>query len=626
MNLYTDKWLALPDGRHYQGETLENSKIPHGLGIITLEDNNHFYVGEFAKGKRHGRGFMLTHKQWKAVEPVWVNGSYEEVMATAEFDSCGRVIHTEHVGHYEDRTVHHEEWIKDNDGVWADDNLIETSDPNALKRAPWKWAITLYDYDDYGHPIAKYSDVFTKHIADAEPDGCYSFNGRAYVTTFDDSHLLFCDRYGHVFKLGLDETHNYHRGEELHSVHLCLDESRYEKMFENMSFDELVTDALTFSPEMSDKAAKYFLRVFYYENSVFMLSDETIEMIRHAADAGNRYAQFAYGRYHSIKNIDKDSIATSMRYMLLAQENGLYDATAAIAEAWEFGDMGLVNRSKAKQLLLEALEHESDFAAIIQLKHLIFGHKGSTPQPQLAIDILRGLRDRDARAKMPSGIWLYNYALALNKLGKSDDASNYFAHASHMGVIKAWYDLATMKAEYNDDGILVNPSEFREALSEGAKHHNADCLSMLAAIEYDDFSNLSDEEQTEEYGAEIVSMCEKAYNWGGAYAAVMLGDIYYYGDLNQTEDNEMAWMWYARAALREETFAYEKMFDMVQEGYIDADQSFCDHLAINGTRLGSDKLLTETVKAYKQGRLTEYAAEIEQYYYPLVNSDDPGEE
>ena len=75
MNLYPQEWLALPDGRRYQGETIENSCIPHGLGIITLDDDQHFYVGEFAHGKRHGRGFTLTHKQWEAVEPVWVNGT-----------------------------------------------------------------------------------------------------------------------------------------------------------------------------------------------------------------------------------------------------------------------------------------------------------------------------------------------------------------------------------------------------------------------------------------------------------------------------------------------------------------------------------------------------------------------
>ena len=112
MRLEPEQWLTLPDGRRYQGETDEVTNMPDGLGIITCEDFNHFYVGEFRDGKRCGRGFLLTHEQWSAVEPVWVNGSYEEVMATAEFDSCGRVIHTDRVGHYENRNIQHEAWKK----------------------------------------------------------------------------------------------------------------------------------------------------------------------------------------------------------------------------------------------------------------------------------------------------------------------------------------------------------------------------------------------------------------------------------------------------------------------------------------------------------------------------------
>lgn len=622
MNLSPEKWLALPDGRRYQGETLADSLTPHGLGIITLCDYSHFYVGEFAHGKRHGRGFTLTHKQWNAVEPVWVKGTYEEIMATAMFDSCGRVIHCDNVGHYENHTVHHEQWIKECDGRWADDNFIEPADPDALKRAPWKWAMTLYGHNDNGGPIGKYSEAFIRHITDAEPDGEYSFNGRAYVTVFDDEHLLFCDRSGHVFKLGLDETHIYHRGQELHSVHLCLDEPRYGEMFENMCFDELITDALSFSTVMSEKTAKYFLRVFYLRTSVFMVSDESIALIKQAADAGNRYAQFAYGRYHVLRKVDENSGTLSLKYFQMAHEQGLYDATAAISQAWDYGYMGMVNRSTAQQLLLEALKHESDFAAIIQMKHLLFSHHGSTPQPKVALEVARGLRDRDAKACTPSSIWLYFIALAYNGLGNSDEARCFFAHSARMGVADAWYDIALMKAEYNDDGTVANLSEFRQALSEGTKHHNPDCLTMLAAIAQDEFPDLNDEERTDELAAEIIGMYEKSHSWGDACAAVLLGDIYYYGNLNQTENGQTAWMWYARAALWDNQQAYEKMYAMVHDHYIDADQSFCDHLALNGARLGSKKLLAETVMAYTHGRLTEFAAEIEQYYCPVFDSDD----
>lgn len=622
MNLQLEKWLELPDGRRYQGATNEVTNLPEGLGIITCEDYSHFYVGEFLDGKRNGRGFLLVHEQWSAVEPVWVNGTYEEVMATAEFDSCGRVIHTDRVGHYENRTVHHEAWKKESDGVWENDRFISPVASDALQKAPWKWAMTQYDCNHYGNPETDFRNAYTSHIADVTPDGSYSFNGSAYVTVYDDDHLLFCDRRGHVFTLGIDRSHSYMCGNECHSFHLCLDEPRYEKLFENTKFDELIHDALTFSPVMSEKAAKYFLRVFYLRSTVFMVSDDSIAMIKQAADAGNRYAQFAYGRYHVLKEVEENSGTISLKYFQMAQEQGLSDATAAIAQAWDCGDMGMVDRSKAQQLLLEAFEHKSDFAAVIQLKHLLFGHHGSKPQPQLALEIARLLRDRDAKSGTPSGIWLFYYALALNDLGKSDEACHYFAHAARMGVVDAWYDLALPKYRLDDDNKVIDPDSLKEALNEGIRHHCSDCLTMLAAIEYDEFSSLSDEQRSDELAAGIVSMYEKAYSWGDACGALMLGDIFFYGDINQEENDNTAFSWYAKAALWDNQQAYEKMFAMVHDHYIDVELSFSDNLALNGARLGSKKLLAETVMAYTHGRLTEYAAEIEQYYCPVFDSDD----
>ena len=64
------------------------------------------------------------------------------------------------------------------------------------------------------------------------------------------------------------------------------------------------------------------------------------------------------------------------------------------------------------------------------------------------------------------------------------------------------------------------------------------------------------------------------------------------------------------------------MFAMIHDHYIDAELSFVDNLALNGARLGSKKLLAETVMAYSHGHLTEYAAEIEKYYCPVFDSDD----
>ena len=70
----------------------------------------------------------------------------------------------------------------------------------------------------------------------------------------------------------------------------------------------------------------------------------------------------------------------------------------------------------------------------------------------------------------------------------------------------------------------------------------------------------------------------------------------------------------------------KKMYDMVR--CHDKDMLFTEHdlLALKGTRLGSRKLLNETVIAHTMGRLEEHAAEIEQYYDPIFDNEEEEEE
>ena len=618
MRLYPEKWQELPDGRRFRGEISQETNLPDGLGIVTCEDFNHFYVGEFRNGKRCGRGFLLHHEKWSALESVWVRGSYEEVMSTAEFDSCGRIIHVDNVGHYDKQTVYHEKWTKECDGIWDDDHQVSEISPNEIHKAPWKWAMTMYDYDCYGRQEVDLSRGFKNHISEAKSDGAYSFNGRAYVTVYDDSHLLFCDCHGHVFTLGLDETHSYidNYNKYFHCFHLCLDEPPYDELFEKARFDELITTAFSFSPTMSERAAKYFLRVFYLRPSIFMLSDSSIKLIRDAAERGNRYAQFAYGRIHYVKNCDSDSISQAEQYLTNAHEQGLYDATAALSLLWEFGDMGVVDRSKSQELLRDALEHESDFAAVIQLKRLLEGHHGSEPNPQLALEIALGLRHKDGESKTPSGIWLYYMALSYQGIGNADDAKQFFSYAANIGVVQAWFDVALSKSRYDDNGNIQNLDELQEAFREGINHHCPYCLYTYAEFDRIEYDSLSEDERSDESASSIISMYKRAYYWGSLNAAMAMGDAYFEGKLNLSVDYKNAWMWYAKAALGDCVDALEKMFAMVKDNLIEVSQSFADNLALRGARLDSKELIAETVKAYTSGRLTEYAREIEQYYLP----------
>lgn len=197
MNLHPDKWAVLPDGRHYQGDTDTSTMLPHGLGIIALDDS-HFYAGEFVGGKRHGRGFVIERTAEEREEEVWVNGTYEEVMATAHFDNAGRAISYDNVGHYERRKVRHVSWAKTHDGVWENDLPVSDANIKALHQAPWKWAVVECSVSQYCGSVPDVPSFYEAPIGELSAEGSIELNGKTFVTPYNEHSLLLCSSQGQI--------------------------------------------------------------------------------------------------------------------------------------------------------------------------------------------------------------------------------------------------------------------------------------------------------------------------------------------------------------------------------------------------------------------------------------------
>ena len=626
MILYTERWMQLPDGRRYQGECDETTHLPQGLGIIAL-DKDHFYVGEFKQGKRHGRGFIIYHEVYSRKEQVWVSGSYEEVMATAEFDSCGRVIHTDVVGHNEMRMVTNENWNKLQDGIWDDDNFISPVDLSPLKQNPWKWAETIYTHTDFYDNKPGYPSTYNNNISSARKDGSYSFNGKAFVTVYDDSHLMFCDRYGHVFILSDNEEYHYDvmwsdgTIRERRNFMLRINEPDYKMLLEKNQFDELIAYTLGASNDMTPKASTCFLRIFYFRNNIFKLSKESIKIIKQAAGYGNIYAQFAYGRYHIVVKPSPKSIEQSLQLFTVAHEKGLADATASLAEAWRYGDYQMVNHEKADQMLANAMEMQSEYAVVLRLKELIFGTAIKEGNAEEALKIAKSqLYDNPIQCKYNSA-WLYYIGLAYIKLGNEKSGEDFLGHATNSGFLDAWVDLAIHKGHPDENGEITDSVAYIDTLREGAKRGNSESRLFLAWKEIEEFNNLPSDQQTEQVANELITELEECYRHGSRAAAECLGDIYYNGYCLQSQDMDKAWEWYEKAAKWDLPSAYEKLYDMVYYHDKDLDLHEHDMLALKGARLGSRHLLDQTVIIHTYGRLGEYAEEIETYYDPIFDAE-----
>ena len=192
-------WGVCATGKRYRGKVDPATGLPDGLGILEIE-NDVYYVGELKQGKRQGRGFMLQLEDRSRDERYWYRYSYEQVMRTAEFDSCGRVVHTGPSGEW--RTGHVEEYtfVKEQDGQWKDDTFDCQVDSSVLSEPQWS-GYTLMQRDllltsgDY--PVDW--DSWCSELTKVEEGGILKINGYAhFVTPYDDDRLLVLDYYAHA--------------------------------------------------------------------------------------------------------------------------------------------------------------------------------------------------------------------------------------------------------------------------------------------------------------------------------------------------------------------------------------------------------------------------------------------
>ena len=620
MNLHPDKWALLPDGRHYQGDTDTSTMLPHGLGIIALDDS-HFYAGEFVGGKRHGRGFVIERTAEEREEEVWVNGTYEEVMATAHFDNAGRAISYDNVGRYERRKVLHVSWAKTHDGVWENDLPVSDANIKALHQAPWKWAVAECSVSQYCGSVPDVPSFYEAPIGELSAEGSIELNGKTFVTPYNEHSLLLCSSQGHVFVLAPGDNkqffNRYSNGNpsEYFSYTLRLEAPSYALLMSQCRFDDLVQTALT---DDSEAAQIYLSRVFYTRCSIFMLSPDTIEQVKQAADKGNACAQFAYGRHLIVTNPNEQSKELSLEYFGKAQQQGLPDAIAAISEAWRYGDFGIVDHSKAKQAVNQALQLRSEYAAFSQLKTMVLGDDDQLEKALIVIDALIEL---NAQREMPFALWHYFKGVAHCTMGDIEEAEKHLTFACNQGNIDAWLERAVNAGGFDENGDIADNEAYIKALREGAEHHNPECRTLLAWDAILQFDEHPSQERTPQLAQTIIDELQQCTRYGSKTACELLCDIYLNGWLQLSPDVDLAWRWYAQSAIWHCDTAYEKMYEMVHDHLKDVEQDFSDMLAISGARLGSKRLLAATVIAYTHGRLTEYASEIEQYYEPIF--DDP---
>lgn len=94
------------------------------------------------------------------------------------------------------------------------------------------------------------------------------------------------------------------------------------------------------------------------------------------------------------------------------------------------GDIGLVDRLRAKTLLAEAMEQGCDLAAFACIRDLIFGRSGLKSDPAKAIELLNEL----IRGQGDNPMWRYMRGWAVQVTGSFPDAKDDYEAAAMEGL------------------------------------------------------------------------------------------------------------------------------------------------------------------------------------------------
>lgn len=473
--------------------------------------------------------------------------------------------------------------------------------------------------------------------------------GQSPLIRYFDGELLILDYQGQSF-----EIRSFEKETELFSVtcpeniyvheqdSICIDLEGYSKipqpdlkeMFRHRSFNSIVLHGLDVldkekeqdgplhkddGPHPYSLTALIFLQVFTITECVFLLNKISILRLEESARIGNPYALFALGRYHLCTQDQPEACQLASGYFRKAYERKLPEAAAALSRMYQTGDIGKVDRVLSKKLLKEALQRQSPYAYVLHLKDLIFGMNDMDANPGKALEILNELIELDSfEHEYVNPQWYYLRGCARQETESPQAALPDFETSAQMGKADAWAEVAFAKG-FNQQNEKTDAKAYRETLSTGTAQRDGFCTYLLALDKVENYDNM-DSWQKRIQRSQLFSLLERSFKLGCKEAAEALGDIYLNAWFDTEQDLELAWEWYTQGSRLASVSCFEKMHDMGRHHYVEVSQENTDQCALQGARLGSESMIAETVIAYSQGRLTDYAEEIETYYAPVFDA------
>ena len=381
-----------------------------------------------------------------------------------------------------------------------------------------------------------------------------------------------------------------------------------------------------------------FMRLVLPVYPLFQLNQRQVNDLKNLADKGYGFAQLAMGRYHQLVRPDKDSLQQAERYFLAADKSGMHDAETFLGIMYRDGQLGLADTNKYLTMRNEAFKKGSFKAVEMIAKDTINGYYGEANPEEVLEALLETVTDEQ-------GEWIDDplqvepavydlIGLAYDKIGDKEHAEKAYLQAAEMGFIEGFEHYLIMKF-IEPDGSINDAKTYALNLEIGCDFNSPVCYCLRGSLSEEQYDQIAEDLQPR-----VTSWMQhdlfEAYKLGENSAPYYMGCNFYFGSFGFDEDDELAWKWFNKGALLSSAYCYKMLAQMVEEGHcpdeeLAKDDDFVFYCKLMSLRLGNDDMLIPVVRAYTNGMLTDYAAEIEQYYLPKVSEDDlkgplPGED
>lgn len=368
----------------------------------------------------------------------------------------------------------------------------------------------------------------------------------------------------------------------------------------------------------------------YYDlGGVLSLPDNELELIEKLAQEGDPVACFKLAMIHIFLHDCEDYPDVAHKLLLIASEGGVADADAAIAMMMIKGQLEPYEPLKGVRLLENAILKESVLGIVFQLRNIIYGRYGYKKDPEMVLKTVEGLMEMEENP-----YWYGLKGEALCCTGRVPESEIWFEKAVEGGLITYYSDLAISRG-FDDDGNVRDYDAFCNTTLKGNEDGDPRCFYYYALDTLSDYYDIDpeDKELRSDFSALMVKGLEENIERCEPLSFELLGDIYREGQIGVPVDKNKAWEYYLGGSEFQIDTCFEKMYEMLQAKEIEladiSNEEAMELCMINGARLHNKKLIVETVEAYKRGRLTRFAREIEMYHIPAYDAipdDEPLDE